>query len=97
MGRAPGGWLRRSRRSRSLWMRHPVLATAAAVGIAAAVAAVVLIGVPGVSRLFGPEPVSAAQVIQKALHALSACKTVQADATEKDAVAVRRVVSPSTP
>ena len=83
MGRATGGWLRWPRGSRSLWSRHPVLATAAAVGIAAAVAAAVLVGVPGVSRLSGPQPVSAAQVIQKALHALSSGKTLQADATMK--------------
>jgi hypothetical protein len=88
MGRATGGWHRLPGRSRSLWTRHPVLATAALVGSAAAVAAVVLVGVPGVSRMIGPEPVSAAQVIQKALHALSAGKTVQADATEKRAVAI---------
>jgi hypothetical protein len=88
MGRVTGGWLRLPRRSRSLWTRHPVLATAVGVGIAAAVAAVVLIGVPGVSRMFGPEPVSAAQVIRKALHALAAAETVQADATKKYAVAI---------
>ncbi len=88
MGRATGGWLHLPRRSRSFWTRHPVLATAAAVGVAAAVAAVVLIGVPGLSRVSGPEPVSAAQVIQKALHALSSGKTVQADATVKEQVAV---------
>jgi hypothetical protein len=78
----------RERRSWSLWTRHPVLATAAAVGIAAAVAAAVLIGLPGVSRISGPEPVSAAQVIQKALQALSLGKTVQAEATDKFAVAI---------
>ena len=83
MGRATGGWLRWPRGSRSLWSRHPVLASAAAVGIAAAVAAVVLVGVPGISRLSGPQPVSAAQVIQKALDALSSGKTMQADATVK--------------
>ena len=88
MGRATGGWLRLPRRSRSLWIRHPVLATAAAVGVAAAVAAVVLIGVPGVSRMSGPQPVSAAQVIQKALHALSTGKTMQADATVKEGAAI---------
>ncbi|MCX6374416.1 MAG: hypothetical protein NTX16_15350 [Actinobacteria bacterium] len=88
MGRAPGGWLRLPRRSRSLWNHHPVLATAAVVGVAAAVAAVVLIGVPGVSRLSGPEPVSAAQVLQKALHALSTGKTMQADATVKEEASV---------
>ena len=38
MGRATGGWLRLPRRSRSLWTRHPVLASATAVGVAAAVA-----------------------------------------------------------
>ncbi len=83
-----GGWLRLPRRSRSLWSRHPVLATAAAFGIAAAVAAAVLIGLPGVSRLSGPQPVSAAQVIQKALHALSSGKTLQTDATMKYTVAL---------
>jgi hypothetical protein len=88
MGRVAGDWSLIPRRSRSLWTRHPVLATAAVVGIAAAVVVVVLIGVPGVSRVFGPEPVSAAQVIQRALHALAACRTVQADATKKEAVAV---------
>jgi outer membrane lipoprotein-sorting protein len=84
MGRAAGCWLRWPRGSRSLWSRHPVLASVAAVGIAAAVATVVLIGVPGVSRLSGPQPVSAAQVIQKALDALSSGKTMQADATVKE-------------
>jgi hypothetical protein len=87
MGRTMGGWLRLPRRSCSGWTRHPVLATAAAVGIAAVVAAVVFVGVPGVSRLIGPEPVSAAQVLQKALRALSACTTVQADATRRYPIA----------
>ena len=87
MGRASGGWLRWPRRSRSLWSRHPVLASAAAVGIAAAVATAVLVGVPGVSRLSGPQPVSAAQVIQLALDALSSGRTVQADAAMKEEVA----------
>jgi hypothetical protein len=84
MGRAAGGWLRWPRGSRSLWSRHPVLASVAAVGVAAAVATAVLVGVPGVSRLSGPQPVSAAQVIQKALDALSSGKTMQADATVKE-------------
>ena len=84
MGRAAGGWLRWPRGLRSLWSRHPVLASAAVVGIAAAVVTAVLVGVPGVSRLSGPQPVSAAQVIQKALDALSSGKTMQADATLKE-------------
>ena len=84
MGRATGGWLRWPRGSRSLWSRHPVLASVAAVGIVAAVATAVLVGVPGLSRLSGPQPVSAAQVIQKALDALSSGKTMQADATVKE-------------
>jgi hypothetical protein len=88
MGRVPGEWLRFPRAWRALWTRHPVLAAAVVIGVMAAVAAVVLVGVPGVSRVFGPEPVSAVQVIQKALRALSACNTVQADATRKYAVAV---------
>ena len=88
MGRAAGGWLRWPRGSRSLWSRHPVLASVAAVGIAAAVATAVLVGVPGVSRLSGPQPVSAAQVIQKALAALSSSQTVQADATLKEEVSM---------
>ena len=97
MGRATGGRLRWPRGSRSLWSRHPVLASVAAVGIAAAVATAVLVGVPGVSRLSGPQPVSAAQVIQKALDALSSGKTVQADATVKERVADRcPAASPST-
>jgi hypothetical protein len=87
MGRVAAGRLRLPYPSRSLWTRHPILATAAAASIAAAVAAVVLVGVPGVSRLSGPQPVSAALVIQKALHALSSVSTLQADATEKEAVA----------
>ncbi len=88
MGRATGDWLRWPRGSRSLWSRHPVLASAAVVGIAVAVATAVLVGVPGVSRLSGPQPVSAAQVIQKALDALSSGKTVQADATVKEEAAI---------
>ena len=88
MGRAAGGRLRWPRGSRSLWSRHPVLASAAAVGIAAVVVMAVLVGVPGVSRLSGPQPVSAAQVIQKALDALSSGKTMQADATLKEETAV---------
>ena len=88
MGRATGGRLRWPRGSRSLWTRHPVLASATAVGIAAAVVVAVLVGVPGISRLSGPQPVSAAQVLQKALDALSSGKTVQADATVKEQVAI---------
>ena len=84
MGRASGGWLRWPRGSRSLWSRHPVLASAIVVGIAAAVAVAILVGVPGVTRLSGPQPVSAAQVLQKALHALSTGKTMQADATVRE-------------
>ena len=38
MGRATGGWLHLPRRSRSLWIRHPVLATAAATPTAVALA-----------------------------------------------------------
>jgi hypothetical protein len=87
MGRATGSWLRLPGRSRSLRTRRLVLATVA-VGVATAVAVIVLIGVPGVPRTFGPEPVSAAEVVQKTLHALSECRTLQADATEKDAVAI---------
>jgi hypothetical protein len=78
-----GGRLRLPRRSRSFWSLRPILATAAALAVVAAVAAAVLIGLPGVTRISGPQPVSAAQVIRKALHALSAVTTVQADFTEK--------------
>jgi hypothetical protein len=88
MGRVAGGRLRWPRRSRSFWTRHPVVASATAVGIAAAVVMAVLVGVPGVSRMSGPEPVSAAQVIQKALDALSTGKTVQADTTVREQVAI---------
>jgi len=73
---------------RPLRFRRPAMAAAVAVGIAAAVLAAVLTGLPGVSRLTGPEPVSAAEVVQKALHALSSGRTIQADATEKYATAL---------
>jgi hypothetical protein len=88
MGRVTGRRLRWPRGSRSLWTRHPVLASAIVVGIAAAVVMAVLVGVPGISRLGGPQPVSAAQVLQKALDALSSGKTMQADATVKELAAV---------
>jgi hypothetical protein len=84
MGRVTGGWLPWSGGPRSLWSRHPVLASAATIGIAAAVATAVLIGVPGISRLSGPQSVSAAEVLQKTLDALSSGRTVQADATLKE-------------
>ncbi len=85
MGRAPRApWWRRSHEA----FNGRRLRLAAALAAAVAVAAVVLIGVPGISRMSGPEPVSAAQVIQKALDALSSGKTVQADTTEKSAVAL---------
>ena len=88
MGRVTGRRLRWLRGSRSLWSRHPVLASAIVVGIAAAVVMAVLVGVPGISRLGGPQPVSAAEVLQKALDALSSGKTVQADARVKERVAI---------
>jgi hypothetical protein len=88
MGRVTGGWLGWPGGARSLRPRHPVLMSAVAVGIAAAVIVAILVGVPGVSRVSGPQPVSAAEVIQKALHALSSGKTVQADVIEREEAAL---------
>ena len=71
------------------WTRHFIVATAFTVGIAAVIAAVVLVGMPGVSRVVGPETVSAAEVIQRALRALSRAETLQADVTGKIMVTLR--------
>jgi hypothetical protein len=90
VGSATGaGRLRLPRPSRSLWFRRPVLAAAIVATVTAAVTAAVLIGLPGLSRVTGPEPVSAAEVIQKALRALSEAETVQADCTGKLMTALR--------
>ncbi len=80
---ATGGRLRPPRRSRPLGWGRPILAAAAIVAIVVAVSAAVLIGLPGVSRVTGPEPVSAAEVIRKALGALSSGKSIKADVTER--------------
>ena len=64
-------------KSRRQWFRRPAfVATAAAVAVGAVIAVAFLAGVPGISRLSGPEPVSAAEVIQKALRAMSSGKTL---------------------
>ena len=73
------------RRSRRPWFRRPAFVATATVVVVAAVAAVAfLAGVPGISRMSGPEPVSAAQVIQKALRAMSSGTTLVMSITEKD-------------
>lgn len=83
MGRARHGWFHLPRRPRLFVERRPFLATAVAAAMVAVVAALVLVGLPGVSRVTGPEPVSAAAVIQKALDAISSGETLQADITER--------------
>jgi hypothetical protein len=94
MGRATGtagaAGRRRLRlpRPRLPWTRHLIVATAFTAGVAAVIAAVVLVGIPGVSRVTGPQPVSAAEVIQRALRALSSGSTIQADITEKYATSM---------
>jgi hypothetical protein len=82
-----GGIRLRPRRRPMFWARRPAL-VAAALAAAAAVTAVVLVGLPGLSRVTGPEPVSAAEVIQKALQALSSGSTIEADVTEKYATSM---------
>jgi hypothetical protein len=95
MGRATGtagaAGRRRLRlpRLRLPWTRHFIVAAAFTAGVAAVIAAVVLVGIPGVSRVVGPETVSAAEVIQRALRALSQAETLQADCTGKIMVARR--------
>jgi hypothetical protein len=81
--------MRRAGRSRlrlpSLWYlrsRHPIVAAAAVLAVCALVAAAVLVGLPVTSHVTGPEPVSAAEVMQRMLHALSTAKTLQADSTD---------------
>ncbi len=58
------------------WAMGGVVAAAVVLGL-------LLIGVPGVSRVSGPPPVSAAQVIQKMLHALASGGTLQADSLDR--------------
>jgi hypothetical protein len=88
MGRVPSRRFRLPRWSLRRGLPRPLLAAAAA-AIVAVVAAAVLIGLPGLSRVTGPQTVSAAEVIQKALRALAECETLQADCTGKIAVARR--------
>ena len=71
------------RRSLLLWRRRPVVAGATTLLIAVVVAAVVLFGLPLTSRVAGPEPVSAAEVINKMLLAMSAGETLQADSIDR--------------
>ena len=65
------------------WFRRPAFAgIAVATVFATVVAVLVLVGVPGISRMSGPEPVSAARVIQKALRAISSGETLVMAVTE---------------
>lgn len=89
MGRAAGvSWWRRLRArltprgaGSAAGRRLAVVATVVVVGAGVTVA--FLIGIPGVSRVTGPEPVSAAEVIQRMLRAFAECETLQADVTGK--------------
>lgn len=85
---APSGIRRRRISPRQLRPRHLVLVAASALAVAAVVAVVLLGGLPGVSRITGPEPVSAAQVIHKMLVALSTGETLQAVSIEKSLIGV---------
>jgi hypothetical protein len=81
-GAVPG---QTSRPSSRPWFRRPVFAaTATVVAVAAVVAVAFLVGLPGSTRIGGPEPVSAARVIQKALRAMSSGTTLVMAITEKD-------------
>lgn len=71
------------------WTRRSIVAAAFTAGVAAVIAAVLLVGIPGVSRVVGPETVSAAEVIQRALRALAETETLQADVTGKIMAALR--------
>lgn len=64
---------------RHLWVVGAAAATAVVLGL-------ILVGLPGVPPVSGPEPVSAAQVIERALHALSSGETLQADSVEREAL-----------
>ena len=71
--------LRRPRRPLALFARRRRLALGlAAVAVAALLAGVLLAGPPGGG---GPEPVSASQVLQRALRALSSGRTLTAEVT----------------
>jgi hypothetical protein len=74
-----------SRWYRGPWFRRRVIAVSAAlVAVATLVTVVVLVGLPGASRVSGPEPVSAAQVIRKALRAMSSGDSLIMAITERD-------------
>jgi hypothetical protein len=80
------------RRAAASARRHRwVVAGAVAAGV---VLGLVLIGVPGGSRLSGPQPVSAGEVLARALQALSAGQTLQADCAGKGQIAVSPDGSP---
>ena len=73
------------RRAYRTWFRRPAfVATATVVAVAAVVAVTFFVGMPSISRMSGPEPASAAQVIQKALRAMSSGTTLVMSITEKD-------------
>ncbi len=76
-GLAQAGPSRRPRlRQRGLWRRHPLLMAATVAVAAAAAAIVLLVGLPGTP---GPQTVSAAEVLHRALDTYSSLRTWQAD------------------